>query len=122
MKYALLVTMLFSSIAFATTEKEEACKTREDLLYRIHIASLNIANFHTTRTPVGGPFKRLSLDCKNHDCKIIESEEFDLLYAPDHPDAEENGFVKYPNIDMKQEMQIILDASNEIKELEKICR
>lgn len=36
---------------------------------------------------------------------IIENDEnIRLLYDPDHPDADEEGYVEYPNVDMADEM------------------
>ncbi len=34
-----------------------------------------------------------------------------LRYAPDHPDADEEGYVAYPNVDVVREMTDLLSAS-----------
>ena len=34
-----------------------------------------------------------------------------MVYDPDHPDADENGYVSYPNVDTVQEMTDMIDAS-----------
>ena len=34
-----------------------------------------------------------------------------MVYDPDNPDADENGYVSYPNVDTVQEMTDMIDAS-----------
>ena len=33
------------------------------------------------------------------------------VYDPSHPDADENGYVMYPNVDIVTEMTNLIDAS-----------
>ena len=43
---------------------------------------------------------------------IVESEKpFDLRYEPDHPYANEEGFVTYPNVSVVEEMANMISAS-----------
>ena len=35
-----------------------------------------------------------------------------LKYEPDHPEADENGYVAYPNINMMVEMSDMIQAKN----------
>lgn len=41
---------------------------------------------------------------------VEDTSEGPLLYDPGHPDADENGYVRYPNVDTTQEMVDLLDA------------
>ena len=34
-----------------------------------------------------------------------------MVYDPSHPDADENGYVTYPNVNVVQEMTDLIDAS-----------
>ena len=34
-----------------------------------------------------------------------------MVYDPDNPDADENGYVSYPNVNTVQEMTDMIDAS-----------
>ena len=34
-----------------------------------------------------------------------------MVYDPSHPDADENGYVWYPNVDIVTEMTNLIDAS-----------
>ena len=45
--------------------------------------------------------------------KILDDEETDYImkYDPSHPDADENGYVSYPNVNIVQEMTDLIDAS-----------
>lgn len=72
--------------------------------------SSNIANAETTRTPEGGPYRRqvvvMRPDGKGgvEVARVVEDarsgrEEF----IPGHPDADENGMVKMPNVDLATE-------------------
>ncbi len=43
---------------------------------------------------------------------ILEDQtDFVPVYDPDHPDADENGYVMYPNVDVTQEIIDAMDAS-----------
>lgn len=39
-----------------------------------------------------------------------ENDEGRLIYEPGHPDADANGYVRYPNVDPTQELVELLDA------------
>jgi flagellar basal-body rod protein FlgC len=94
----------------------------------------NLANVNTTRTPEGGPFKRQlvvfaqkqeaaqndSLDgttaAKSHAgveaVGIINDTAPDkLVYDPSHPDADGQGYVHMPNIEVVKEMVDMMAAS-----------
>ncbi len=89
---------------------------------RLNIISSNIANARTTRTADGGPYRRRDVvfkevmlpeldknDAKEAPAvavdKILENEDDSILkYEPSHPDADENGYVEYPNISVVKEM------------------
>ena len=38
-------------------------------------------------------------------------QDMEIVYDPDHPDADENGYVTYPNVNIVQEMTDLIDAS-----------
>jgi len=65
----------------------------------------NIANVETTRTIEGGVYKRKVVkNCRNGFCEIQNDESAPILkYEPKHPDANKNGYVAYPNINLYQE-------------------
>ena len=37
--------------------------------------------------------------------------DMNIVYDPSHPDADENGYVTYPNVNVVQEMTDLIDAS-----------
>ncbi len=43
--------------------------------------------------------------------EVVELEKYRFEYDPHHPDADENGMVKYPDIDMVEEMTEIVSAN-----------
>ncbi len=89
--------------------------------------SSNLANINTTRTKAGGPYKRRvpvfaeMLDNTiggYHDIggvRVLAISEDDaaprMTYQPDHPDANEQGYVAYPNVNLVKEMTDMLVAS-----------
>lgn len=107
---------------------------------RMDVISNNIANAETTRTAAGGPFQRQDVifveDEKNAflpkfarlrrgidtnvsadqvgvrvaEIKTDESEG-QRVYDPTHPDADEDGYVIYPNVNMVVEMTNMLSAT-----------
>lgn len=42
---------------------------------------------------------------------IEEKESFRFEFDPDHPDADENGMVRYPDIDLVREMAEMVSAN-----------
>ena len=105
--------------------------------FRMDTIAENIANVNTTRTEDGsGPYRRkvvvfeekelnpsfsASLKSYMHSFKgngvkvarVYEDHETDLImeYDPSHPDADENGYVRYPNVNTVTEMTNLIDAS-----------
>ena len=101
---------------------------------RMNTISSNIANINTTRTPEGGPYRRKDIvfealpEAKNFgevitskpDKNIQRVQVTDVLvdrkapllkYEPDHPDADANGYVAYPNINLMEEMTNMIQAT-----------
>ena len=89
--------------------------------------SSNLANINTTRTKAGGPYKRKvpvfaeMLDNTiggYHDIggvRVLDITEDQgaprMVFQPDHPDANEEGYVAYPNVNLVREMTDMLVAS-----------
>ena len=90
---------------------------------RLDVISSNVANARTTRTEDGGPYKRkIAVFEENYDEKLgmlgIKATEIiddktpvKKLYEPNHPDADEEGYVEYPNVDLLVEMSDLIVAS-----------
>lgn len=96
--------------------------------------SQNLANVNTTRTSDGGPYVRKTVVFTERQStpfdqvllttsgrmgngvkvtSVIEDTEtpMNMVYDPSHPDADENGYVTYPNVNVVQEMTDLIDAS-----------
>jgi flagellar basal-body rod protein FlgC len=92
---------------------------------KLDTISTNIANINTTRTENGDPYRRKvvlfrenlvmemnkgqdSPQLKSEGVKVIgvgeNPSEFKLAYDPNHPDADETGYVRLPNVNMVDEM------------------
>lgn len=83
---------------------------------RLEVISSNLANLYTTRTPDGGPYVRRDVvfqaDPVGGDAlgvRVVEVVEdhrrpFQLVYDPAHPDADKDGYVRYPNVNLMEEM------------------
>lgn len=98
---------------------------------RINTLSSNIANAETTRTTEGGPYKRLdvvqvaqtmqsgfssvldkmSLAKPAVMAVVQDKNEPRKVYQPGHPDANPEGYVSYPNINVVSEMTNLMTAS-----------
>lgn len=100
---------------------------------RMDVIAENIANMNTTRTESGEPFRRRFVvfqektgrDSFAHffnraqtaakgGVRVISIEEdsrdFRYEFNPSHPDADENGYVRMPNIEVVQEMVDMMSA------------
>ena len=91
---------------------------------RMETIATNLANIHTTRTEEGVPYKKQSVVLTSADVsgatfkgvlerrmegvdveEIVESERpFEKTYDPAHPDADSDGYVTYPNVNVLEEM------------------
>jgi flagellar basal-body rod protein FlgC len=72
----------------------------------IEAISANIANAETTRTPEGGPYRRRVALAENHNGQVRvvnDATPGRLVYDPGHPDADANGYVTMPNVDIATE-------------------
>lgn len=91
---------------------------------RIRIASVssNLANVNTTRTADGGPYVRKDVVFKEvldgalkggvKVSEVVKDKKPPILkYEPGNPDANEEGYVAYPNINPIEEMVNMLEAS-----------
>ena len=95
---------------------------------RMDIISNNIANANTTRTEDGEAYRRqmpvfatkLEKEMGKHEAKaqgvkvkeIIESDKpFKLKYEPNHPHANEDGYVEMPNFNIITEMTDMISAT-----------
>lgn len=103
--------------------------------FRIDIIAENIANVNTTSTPDGGPYRRKIVTFAERQVtpfgqiysasknaaigngvkvtKVTEDYEtdFTMEYDPSNPDADENGYVRYPNVNTVTEMTNLIDAT-----------
>ena len=97
---------------------------------RMDIAAENITNIDTTRTEGGGAYRRKDVVFESYGgdsfreamrnalrgkgfkngpagvrvADIVEDDrEMKQVYNPNHPDADENGFVTLPNVDLLKE-------------------
>ena len=92
---------------------------------RINVIANNIANAQTKRTDEGGPFRRqlaifvgkilggnFNEDSFGLEVKqvIDDDSPFRQVYDPTHPDANEDGIVLYPNVNLSIEMINMLSA------------
>ena len=96
--------------------------------FRMDIISQNVANANTTRTEDGTPYRRkvvtfaekesqtpfshvLNAARDNYSGKGVKVSQVQedswtdmkMVYDPAHPDADENGFVTMPNVDLLKE-------------------
>lgn len=99
---------------------------------RLNTISSNLANVETTSTPEGGPYKKKSpyfqtkpMDFREHldstlknssqgveVTKIIEDPRPPRkVYDPSHPDAQEDGYVDMPNVNVLKEMVDMMSAT-----------
>ncbi len=99
----------------------------------LNVISMNLANIKTTRTREGGPYRRKEVIFQAAPLKwppdnlmqsemdreiegvkvnqiIPDNRPFKRVYDPGNPDADKNGYVLYPNINVVEEMANMLTA------------
>lgn len=107
--------------------------------YRSDIISQNLTNYNTTLTESGEPYRRKQAVFQERAmsfgdaletagrayrgapgtsggvrvAEVVESQrDFRLVYDPTHPQADADGYVRYPNVDTTEEMIDLMAASN----------
>ena len=99
-----------------------SCKLKVIWALQIALLQSNIANVNTTRTPEGGPYRRETLVCRDlSTCEVQTENDYVFRYEPEHPDGDENGYVKYPGIDLQYEMDSLIEAQRSFEETEQQC-
>ena len=104
---------------------------------RMDVISQNIANVNTTRTAEGMPYRRKTVVFQEKEAEIPFSQylseqsrerfltgsgvrvtgivedptPFKDVYDPGHPDADENGIVRMPNVEVVTEMVNMISAT-----------
>jgi flagellar basal-body rod protein FlgC len=99
----------------------------------LNVISMNLANAKTTKTVGGGPYRRkevifketatdspfakamnsaLDEEVKGVRVESIRNDQRPLkkVYEPGHPDADKEGYVSYPDINVVEEMTNMLSA------------
>ena len=103
--------------------------------FRFDTIAQNIANVNTTRTADGTPYRRKIVTFQEKDVtpfttyysnsksrevgngvkvtSVTEDHETEFImeYDPAHPDADENGYVSYPNVNTVTEMTNMISAT-----------
>ena len=100
---------------------------------RMDVIAENMANMNTTRTANGEPYRRKYVVFQERTgendefaaffnkarrtqggVRVLEigtdMSEFKYDYNPGHPDADENGYVRLPNVEVVQEMVDMMSA------------
>lgn len=106
---------------------------------RLEAAAANLANANTTRTASGNPYQRRDVIFESQnvnetwsdiatqkglfeqnnsaaigvksDVKLANANDFVMQYQPGHPDADENGYVKLPDVDPLEETVNMMSAA-----------
>ena len=101
---------------------------------QLNVTAMNLANAKTTRIAGGtGPYQRkavvkaesdldnpfgkhmrTALDREIKGVKVVgvavDSRPHKMVYEPQHPDADEKGYVSYPDINVVEEMAMMMTA------------
>lgn len=97
---------------------------------RMNTIASNLANARTTKTAEGGPYKRLDpvfqatpvnadgIGGPNEPVSMVkvariqqDQRDPQMVYEPGHPDADGKGYVRYPNVNVVEEMVNMITAS-----------
>jgi len=92
---------------------------------RMNVIVSNMANAHSTRGGEGGPYRRrdvvFSAEALGTNANGLQGVKVSdivtdttppkMIYDPGHPDADKNGFVAMPNVNVIEEMVNMMMAS-----------
>lgn len=117
---------------FSTIETSASGLTAER--FRLDLIASNLANAESTRTENGGPYRRKvaifeprgarysfrdilssSFTGSPEGVEVVgvreDTSPFKRVYSPGHPEADEEGYVTYPNVDVVTEMVDMMAAT-----------
>ncbi|MBF0480206.1 MAG: flagellar basal body rod protein FlgC [Desulfovibrionaceae bacterium] len=100
----------------------------------MNVISMNLANAKTTRTATGGPYQRKAVALRQAAVQspfasamnsamdeqlkgvkvagiVTDNRPPRMVYEPGSPDADKNGYVSYPDINMVEEMTNMITTS-----------
>ena len=107
---------------------ENLCQWLTAQRVRLQAISSNVANARSTRTEEGTPYRRQMLmfqaveanefgfncatviACGSCGCRTVRCA-FSSGFDPGHPDADDDGYVQYPNVDILHEMVDLMNTS-----------
>lgn len=96
---------------------------------RMETISSNLANAQTTRTADGLPYRRRDVVFRTKEPEsfkgqldsalrgvevaevVTDKTDFQMRYEPGNPDADKDGYVKYPNVEPMVEMVNLVSAT-----------
>jgi len=92
---------------------------------RMNTIASNMANANSTRTAEGGPYRRKDvvfsaelmgatqsgLEGVKVSSIVKDESPFKMIHDPGHPDADKDGFVAMPNVNIIEEMVNMMMAS-----------
>ncbi len=101
---------------------------------QMNVTAMNLANAKTTRTAEGGPYQRRSVTLESKEIQspfskamqnaldreikgvrvmdiARDQRAFKQVYEPGHPDANAEGYVTYPDINVVEEMANLMNTS-----------
>jgi len=92
---------------------------------RMNVIASNLANAQSTRSAEGGPYRRqdavfttenldggqAGLDGVKVTAMVRDESPFKMIYDPGHPDANADGFLAMPNVNVIEEMVNMMMAS-----------
>jgi len=98
---------------------------------RMNTIASNLANAQTTRTQAGGPYHRVdpvfqaialdkmrALTPSERSVSMVRVQQIaqdprpgHMVYSPGHPDANKDGYLEYPNVNVVEEMVNMITAS-----------
>jgi flagellar basal-body rod protein FlgC len=115
-------------MSFFTSLKLSASGLQAERL-RVDLATANLANANSTRTPEGGPYRRLDPVLRARPLEGAFSDQLRRsfrtvsidrivrdprppreVFNPTHPDADEDGILRLPNIQIVEEMVNLMNA------------
>lgn len=116
---------LFSVLSIGASGMQ-AQRTRAEMLVQ------NLANAETTRTPEGGPYRRRDVVFESSEVAspfasvfrtevqgqgvavseiVTDASDPEKRYMPGHPDADQDGYVAFPNVKPAEDMVDLIGAA-----------
>jgi hypothetical protein len=108
-----LIFIYIAFLFFVKAHADNSCAPLKNSQLKLKTHTENISFALQT----GGKYSKKVVICHSNDCQIKKSNNKKIVYEPGHPHSNRRGYVVYPDIDVREEYDLVNQAVNDLREI-----